>query len=61
MNIKKLFGLAVVSALALTGCKEEKAADTAKVEVRTLTVGVMQGPEAQVNEVAARIAKENIT
>ncbi|WGE74556.1 MetQ/NlpA family ABC transporter substrate-binding protein [Actinobacillus equuli] len=58
MNIKKLFGLAVVSALTLTGCKEEKAADTAKVEARTLTVGVMQGPEAQVNEVAARIAKE---
>ncbi|ACE61621.1 MetQ/NlpA family ABC transporter substrate-binding protein [Actinobacillus pleuropneumoniae] len=58
MNLKKLFGLAVVSALALTGCKEEKAADTAKAEARTLTVGVMQGPEAQVNEVAARIAKE---
>lgn len=27
MNFKKLLGLAVVSALALTGCKEEKKAE----------------------------------
>lgn len=63
MSFKKLLGLAVVSALALTGCKEEKKAETApaapaKQETRQIKIGVMQGPEAQVAEVAARIAKE---
>lgn len=58
MNIKKLFGLAVISALALTGCKEEQNTQTAKVESREIKIGVMQGPEAQVAEVAAKIAKE---
>lgn len=58
MNLKKILGLAFVCVLALTGCNEEKKADATKTEVRKLIVGVMQGPEAQVNEVAARIAKE---
>lgn len=55
MNFKKILGVALVSVLALTGCKEEKQANN---ESRTLKVGVMQGPEAQVAEVAAKIAKE---
>lgn len=63
MNFKKILGLALVSAVALTGCKEEKKAEAApaepaKQEARTLKIGVMQGPEAQVAEVAAKIAKE---
>lgn len=57
MNFKKILGLVLVSALALTGCKDDKKAEAPKQE-RKLVVGVMQGPEAQVNEVAARIAKE---
>ncbi len=62
MNFKKLLGLALVSALALTGCKEEKAATTAPAEpakpTAPLKVGVMNGPEAQMTEVAVKIAKE---
>lgn len=62
MNFKKLLGLALVSALALTGCKEEKAATTAPAEpakpTAPLKVGVMTGPEAQMTEVAVKIAKE---
>lgn len=62
MNFKKLLGLALVSALALTGCKEENAATTAPAEpakpAAPLKVGVMTGPEAQMTEVAVKIAKE---
>ncbi|AUI66062.1 MULTISPECIES: MetQ/NlpA family ABC transporter substrate-binding protein [Glaesserella] len=62
MNFKKLLGLALVSALALTGCKEEKAATAAPTEpakpVAPLKIGVMTGPEAQMTEVAVKIAKE---
>lgn len=62
MNFKKLLGLALVSALALTGCKEEKAATAAPAEpakpAAPLKVGVMTGPEAQMTEVAVKIAKE---
>lgn len=62
MNFKKLLGLAVVSALALTGCKEEKAATATPAEpakpAAPLKVGVMTGPEAQMTEVAVKIAKE---
>lgn len=62
MNFKKLLGLALVSALALTGCKEEKAATTTPAEpakpAAPLKVGVMTGPEAQMTEVAVKIAKE---
>lgn len=62
MNFKKLLGVALVSALALTACKEEKAqavAESAKAEKQApLKVGVMTGPEAQMTEVAVKIAKE---
>lgn len=58
MNLKKLLGLAVISALALTGCKEEQKSASTNTESRQIKIGVMQGPEAQVAEVAAKIAKE---
>ncbi|QGM80364.1 MetQ/NlpA family lipoprotein [Otariodibacter oris] len=53
MNLKQTLKVAVVSALALTGYNAQ-AAD----EARQITVGVMSGPEAQVTEVAALLAKE---
>ncbi|MCT8526102.1 MetQ/NlpA family lipoprotein [Glaesserella parasuis] len=64
MNFKKLLGLAVVSALALTGCKEEKKAEAPAVapapaaQAQKIKVGVMSGPEHTVAEKAAQIAKE---
>lgn len=61
MNLKKLLGVALVSALALTGCKDEKAQSVSpdKAEKQApLKVGVMTGPEAQMTEVAVKIAKE---
>lgn len=62
MKLTKLFGLAtLVSAVALAGCKDDKPAAAAAPQepaARKLTVGVMTGAEAQVTEVAAKIAKE---
>lgn len=59
MNFKKLVGLAVVSALALTGCKDEKKADAAApAPTAKIKVGVMSGPEHTVAEKAAQIAKD---
>lgn len=58
MNFKKLLGLALVSALALTGCKEEKKAENSTTPAQKIKVGVMSGPEHSVAEVAAKIAKE---
>lgn len=62
MNFKKLLGVVLVSALALAACKEEKTqsvAEPAKAEKQApLKVGVMTGPEAQMTEVAVKIAKE---
>ncbi|MCT8765393.1 MetQ/NlpA family lipoprotein [Glaesserella parasuis] len=64
MNFKKLLGLAVVSALALTGCKEEKKAEAPAAtpapaaQAQKIKVGVMSGPEHTVAEKAAQIAKE---
>ncbi|KAE9540347.1 MetQ/NlpA family lipoprotein [Ursidibacter maritimus] len=61
MNFKKLLGLAVVSALALTGCKEEKKADAVPAsapQAQKIKVGVMSGPEHTVAEVAAKVAKD---
>lgn len=61
MKLTKLLGLATIfSAVALAGCKDDKPATrTATQEpARKLTLGVMSGAEAQVAEVAARIAKE---
>ncbi len=52
-NIKGLLAIAAAaSALVLSGCGE-KAADNSKIKV-----GVMAGAEAQVAEVAAKVAKE---
>ncbi|UAB69667.1 methionine ABC transporter substrate-binding lipoprotein MetQ [Vibrio sp. SCSIO 43132] len=52
-NLKGLLAIAAAaSALVLTGCGE-KEADTSKIKV-----GVMAGAEAQVAEVAAKVAKE---
>lgn len=61
MNLKKLLGVALVSVLALTACKDEKAQSAASVKTEKqapLKVGVMTGPEAQMTEVAVKIAKE---
>ena len=52
-GLKGLLAIAAVaSALVLSGCGE-KQADTSKIKV-----GVMAGAEAQVAEVAAKVAKE---
>ncbi|GJH43334.1 MetQ/NlpA family lipoprotein [Pasteurella canis] len=62
MKLTKLLGLATIfSAVALAGCKDDKPTATttpAQEPARKLTLGVMSGAEAQVAEVAARIAKE---
>ncbi|MGY4676541.1 MetQ/NlpA family lipoprotein [Pasteurella sp. P03HT] len=61
MKLTKLLGLATIfSAVALAGCKDDKPATSAATQepARKLTLGVMSGAEAQVAEVAARIAKE---
>lgn len=60
MKFKKLLGVALVSALALTACKEDKASTVANEAAKQapLKVGVMTGPEAQMTEVAVKIAKE---
>ncbi|MGB2078960.1 MAG: MetQ/NlpA family lipoprotein [Vibrio sp.] len=54
MNLKKLLAVAVASsALVLSGCGSEEAKDMSKIKV-----GVIAGAEAQVAEVAAKVAKE---
>ncbi len=61
MNFKKVLGVALVSALALTACKEEKKAEApaaAAPAAQKIKVGVMSGPEHTVAERAAKIAKE---
>ncbi|OOH89750.1 methionine ABC transporter substrate-binding protein MetQ [Pasteurellaceae bacterium 15-036681] len=61
MSLKKLLSVAVVSALALTACKEEKQAESTTApaaQVQKVKVGVMSGPEHTVAEKAAAIAKE---
>ena len=62
MSFKKLLSVAVVSALALTACKEEKKAEAPAAapaaQVQKIKVGVMSGPEHTVAEKAAAIAKE---
>ncbi|HBO37117.1 MAG TPA: methionine ABC transporter substrate-binding protein MetQ [Pasteurellaceae bacterium] len=62
MNFKKLLSIvALTSAFALTACNEEKkteAATPSQPAAQTIKVGVMSGPEHQVAEIAAKIAKE---
>ncbi|TDQ56293.1 D-methionine transport system substrate-binding protein [Mesocricetibacter intestinalis] len=61
MNLKKLFTVLTLSSVfALSACKDEKKADSAAPTTtsQTLKVGVMSGPEHQVAEIAAKIAKE---
>ena len=57
INIKKaLTVLGLASTVALFGCGEEKQAPA--VKSNTVTIGVIAGAEAQVAEVAAKVAKE---
>ena len=61
MKLKNLFAItAIASALALTGCKEEKKADATSTApaATSIKVGVMAGPEHQVAETAAKVAKD---
>ena len=61
MKLKNLFAItAIASALVLTGCKEEKKADAASTApaATSIKVGVMAGPEHQVAETAAKVAKD---
>ena len=59
MSFKKVLSIAVLSALALSGCNEEKKADAAPATAANkIKVGVMSGPEHTVAEKAASIAKE---
>lgn len=57
MKLKQLFAItAIASALVLTGCKEDKKPEAAAP--LKIKVGVMSGPEHQVAEIAAKVAKE---
>ncbi|MEE3609802.1 MetQ/NlpA family lipoprotein [Avibacterium paragallinarum] len=61
MNFKKLLTVATLSSvLALTACKDDKKTETAAVQSapQKIKVGVMSGPEHQVAEIAAKVAKE---
>ena len=61
MKLKNLFAItAIASALVLTGCKEDKKADAASTApaATSIKVGVMAGPEHQVAETAAKVAKD---
>ena len=59
MKLKHLFTVsAIASALILTGCKEDKKPEAAAATPLKIKVGVMSGPEHQVAEIAAKVAKE---
>ena len=65
MNLKKLLGIATLaSVFALTACNEEKKAEAALASKPAaeapakIKVGVMAGPEHEVAEAAAKVAKE---
>ena len=65
MNLKKLLGVATLaSVFALTACNEEKKPEAAQAgkpaaeAPAKIKVGVMAGPEHEVAEIAARVAKE---
>ncbi|MFT6986435.1 MAG: D-methionine transport system substrate-binding protein [Psychromonas sp.] len=60
-NLKHIFTvIGLASTLALTGCGDKEAVVTSQpvVDHSKITVGVIAGSEAQVAEVAARVAKE---
>ncbi|EGT73931.1 MetQ/NlpA family lipoprotein [Haemophilus haemolyticus] len=58
MKLKQLFAItAIASTLVLTGCKEDKKPEAAAAPLK-IKVGVMSGPEHQVAEIAAKVAKE---
>ncbi|MEI6897488.1 MAG: MetQ/NlpA family lipoprotein [Psychromonas sp.] len=55
-NIKKVLTiLGLVSTFALFGCGEK---EVLKIDNTTITIGVIAGAEAQVAEIAAKVAKE---
>ena len=63
MNFKKLLGVtALASIFVLTACNEEKKEAAASAPAATapakIKVGVMAGPEHEVAEIAAKVAKE---
>ena len=59
MKLKHLFTVtAIASVLVLTGCKEDKKPEAAAATPLKIKVGVMSGPEHQVAEIAAKVAKE---
>lgn len=60
MKLKNLFAItAIASALVLAGCKDDKKPEAAAVTAPLkIKVGVMSGPEHQVAEIAAKVAKE---
>ena len=65
MNLKKLLGVATLaSVFALTACNEEKKAEATPADKPAaeapakIKVGVMAGPEHEVAEIAAKVAKE---
>lgn len=56
LNLKKIFAvLGLASTIALSGCGEKEAEVT---DNNSVTIGVIAGAEAQVAEVAAKVAKE---
>lgn len=59
MKLRNLFAItAIASALVLTGCKDDKKPEAAATAPLKIKVGVMSGPEHQVAEIAAKVAKE---
>ena len=59
MNLKKLLGVATLaSVFALTACNEEKKPEATAEAPAKIKVGVMAGPEHEVAEIAAKVAKE---
>lgn len=62
MTLKKLLSIVAVSSVfALTACKDDKKAETVPQQTsaqQKIKVGVMSGPEHQVAEIAAKVAKE---
>lgn len=62
MKLNKLFTVAALaSVFALTACKDDKKTESTQATAetaQTIKVGVMAGPEHQVAEIAAKVAKE---